>query len=216
VRPGSFKALVKISMRKLKIGVTGGIGAGKSELSKFYVDKGETVIIADDVAKNLLNENKEIQNEIIDEFGAEAFDSGKMNVKYLAEKVFTNEKNVKKINSIVHPAAIKEIDKLMNECLKNSDLVFCESALIYEAGMEEMFDYILTVSAAENIRISRVADRDKSSKEDVKMRMINQMSEEQKKQLSDFIIYNDSSITDLHTKAEFFLNLFKTICTSES
>ncbi len=203
-------------MKKIKIGITGGIGSGKSELCKYYTDKGEKVVYADIIAKNILSGNKIVQQKIVELFGKESFENGKPNVKYLAEKVFKNEKNVKKMNSVVHPAAIDEIQKQMDLQLENSNIVFVESALIYEAGMEKMFDFILAISAPENLRIERVTERDDADPEEIKLRINSQLSEEFKIQNADFVIHNNSTIDEFYKKAEFFLNLFKTICTSET
>ncbi|NLT50321.1 MAG: dephospho-CoA kinase [Ignavibacteria bacterium] len=202
-------------MKKIKIGITGGIGSGKSELCKYYTEKGEKVIFADIVAKNILSGNKTVQKKIIELFGKDSFEDGNPNLKYLAENIFKNEKNVKKMNSVVHPAAIDEIQKQMRLQLEKSDIVFVESALIYEAGMENLFDFILAISAPDNLRIERVAERDDADPEEIKLRINNQLSEEFKVQNADFVIHNNSTIDELYKKAEFFLDLFKTICTSE-
>lgn len=202
-------------MKKIKIAVTGGIGSGKSEFCRYLSEKGELVISADNVAKELLNSDEKIKKKITDTFGTGVYESGVLNVKYLAEKVFTDEKNVRKINSIVHPAAIAEINRKADEILQTGNIVFVESALIFEAGMEEIFDYIILITSDEETRIDRVVRRDDVNRDEVIQRMQNQMSDEKKKQYSDFTVHNNLSVEDLKNKADFFINLFKTICTSD-
>jgi dephospho-CoA kinase len=196
-----------MSNKKLKIGITGNIGSGKSILSDYLSEKGYKVLIADKIAKDILRNNKAVKEKIVKEFGIESFKDGKLNTKYLAEKVFPDKSKVKKINSIVHPPTLEKIEKEMNKELQKTDLVFCESALIYEANMEDMFDYVLLVAADENIRIRRVMERDKVTKEEVDERIKNQIEEGAKRKQADFILDNNSTKNDFIAKAEFVLNL---------
>ncbi|MGE5497647.1 MAG: dephospho-CoA kinase, partial [Syntrophothermus sp.] len=140
-------------------------------------------------------------------FGPESFVEGKPNVPYLAEKVFSDPAKVKRINSIIHPVVIRKIDSLMKSLLKKHDLVFVEAALIYEASMEEMFDHVVLITASEDVRISRIQQRDKSSAEEIKNRMENQISDDIKKTHADFTFENNSRLEDLYAKADFLIIL---------
>lgn len=200
--------------KKLKIAVTGGIGSGKSTVSSIFEDREYTVFKADDIAKKILVNDKDVRNKIVKAFGEGAYNNKGVNTKYLAEKVFSKKENVKKINSIVHPATIEKIKRLMKEELKSAQIVFVEAALIFEAGMENLFDYILYVSADENTRIKRVTERDGVSEEDVKARMDNQLPEAHKKGHSDFVVENNGSKEQLIQKTHFFLSIFEKIVQS--
>ena len=198
-------------MKKLKIGVTGGIGTGKSSFCEILEKKNHPVIKADIIAKEILATSEKVKSQIIKEFGKDSYTEEGPNVKYLAEKVFVNPEQVKKINKIIHPATIDEINNLMEKELKSVDLVFVESALIFEAGMEDMFDYVVAVTAEDETRFRRVMERDDVSKEEVERRMQNQLSEKYKKDSADFSVDNNGTFEDLESKTDFLLNLIKAV-----
>jgi dephospho-CoA kinase len=193
-------------MKKLKIAVTGGIGGGKSSFCKFIAEKGYPVFSADEISKEILKKHPAVKKAIIKVFGKESYINGEVNKKYLAEKVFSNPSAVKKINSIVHPAVISELDELMKESLKKNDLVFVEAALIYEAKMEEMFDYVLVITTDELIRKLRAAKKGIDESEFYR-RSENQIPDEKKRKKADFVFENNTSESDLRKKAEMFLSL---------
>jgi dephospho-CoA kinase len=198
-------------MKKLVIGITGGIGSGKSSVSKIYEDSGFIVIKADLIAKNIIQNDIEVANRIKKEFGDETFQNNQLNAKYLANIVFNSEEKLKKLNSIVHPATINKISEEIKKYQISEKIIFVEAALIFEAKMEELFDFILLVTADEEIRIERVSNRDHISKADISKRIANQILEKIKKSKSDFIIENNKSLDELKSKSEFFLKIFQTI-----
>ncbi|MBK7106314.1 MAG: dephospho-CoA kinase [Ignavibacteriae bacterium] len=198
-------------MKKLAIGITGGIGSGKSTVSEFYETKGFHVIKADQIAKNIMQNDSEVIARIKSEFGNESYLENKLNSKFIAKIVFQNEQKLRKLNSIVHPATIKEISEEIKKYHISENIIFVEAALIFEAKMEELFDYILLVTADDEIRIERVSSRDKVSKDEIAKRIENQIPEKIKKSQSDFIIENNKSLDELKSKSEFFLKLFQTI-----
>ena len=198
-------------MSKLIIGITGGIGSGKSTISKIFEEEGNEVILSDDIAKELMFNDNSVKRKIINEFGKECYTDGMLNTQILAEKVFNHPEQIKKINSIVHPPTIAEINKRIKIALKDYSIIFVESALIFEANMTEMFDYVLLITAEEDTRIKRVLDRGVETVSEIKSRMMNQSSEADKIGKSDFVIHNDFSVDQLKDKAKFFLNLFKTL-----
>jgi len=195
----------------MKIALTGGIGSGKSLVSDIIMEQGFDVINADKLAKEILLTDDTVKSKIIKEFGKDSYTPEGINTKYIAEKVFINPLNVKKINSFVHPPTIKKIEVLAAEILKTKKMVFVESALVYEANLEDLFDYVMVVTADEDLRIKRVVERDKVSEEDVKVRMENQISEKEKRALADFVIENNSSIEELKNKVNFFITIFKSL-----
>lgn len=195
----------------MKIALTGGIGSGKSLVSDIIMEQGFDVINADKLAKEILLTDETVKSKIIKEFGKDSYTPEGINTKYIAEKVFINPLNVKKINSFVHPPTIKKIETLAAEILKTKKMVFVESALVYEANLEDLFDYVLLVTAEDELRIKRVMERDKVSEEEVKVRMQNQITEKEKRALADFVIENNSTITDLKNKVKFFTSIFESI-----
>jgi dephospho-CoA kinase len=193
-------------MKKLKIAITGGIGGGKSSFCQYLADKGFTVLSADEISKDLLLANKKIKEEIIKNFGREAYSNGELNKQYLAEKVFSNEKSVKKINSIVHPYVITQLEKKMNEVLKVKNIVFVEAALIYEAKMENMFDYIVLITADEDIKKKRFMSTGRDIKEYEK-RSSFQIPDDKKRNKADFVFENNYSLEELQNKADVLIRL---------
>jgi len=195
----------------MKIAVTGGIGSGKSSVCNIFAKKGYSIISADKIAKELLANDKEIRKAVVAEFGEAAYDNGKPNNKYLAEKVFSNQQNVVKINSIIHPHTIIKIDLLITEALKKSDIVFVESALIFEADRKDYFDHIILVLSSDENKIKRVTKRDGSSIDDVVKRIENQIPDDKKKSHSDFIIENNGTIEQLNQRSLFVLSILESM-----
>lgn len=200
-----------MKQKKLRIGITGGIGSGKSTLAEVFKEEGFRVINADAEAKELLAKDPEIKKKIISAFSSEAYLNGVPNVQYLSKVVFNNEKNVVAINSIIHPAVIEIIAKKSEEILKKDSIVFVEAALIYEARMEDLFDFIILVVASEKNKIARVVKRDNCPEKAVIRRMSFQIEEKIKKEFADFTIQNDSTFEEFLTKGKFLLNLYKSM-----
>ena len=188
----------------LKIGLTGGIGTGKSTVAKMFKILGIPVFDADSTAKKMMNNNEELKQKIREEFGDGVYQNGTLNRKYLAEIVFNDSYKLEKLNALVHPIAIQEgIDWAAKQ---NAKYLVKEAALMFEAGSAFNLDYIIGVFAPINLRIARVMQRDGISKEQVEARMKNQIDEKIKIKLCDFVINNDensfltSQIIDIHKK----------------
>lgn len=196
-------------MKKIKIAITGGIGSGKSTVSDYLEMKGFQVLRADQIAKEMMINNVEVKNLILSEFGNESYINEKLNTKYLAANVFNNEENVIKINAIVHPPVMNKINELCIEHFKNHSIVFIETALVYEANLEDFFDYILLVLSDEKTRIERVVKRENVSEEQVRIRMQYQIPDEEKKDDADFVLDNNTTIIELENRMEFLLILIK-------
>lgn len=196
---------------KIKIGITGGIGSGKSTVAKIIRASGYLVLDADSIAKKVMSTDESVKREIKSTFGEESYKGNEPNRDYLASSVFTSVESIIKINSIIHPPTIKKINELMNEELQKKDLAFVEAALIFESEMDEMLDYVLLVTASENIRINRIVKRDSFTEQQVLERMKFQMPESEKENLADFVLKNESTIEDLENKTKFFLMLFESM-----
>ncbi len=198
-------------MKSLVVGITGGIGSGKSTVSEIFENENCVVLYADDIAKDVIRNNEKVKEKISKTFGAECFNNGKLNAKVLAEKVFNDSEKLNKLNSIVHPPTIKNIEQQILHLEKFNKLIFVEAALIFEAKMDNLFDYIILVTADEEIRINRVLQRGVETASEIKNRMMNQMPEDKKNGKSDFVIMNNDSLEELKTKTLFFLNLLKNL-----
>jgi dephospho-CoA kinase len=173
----------------LKIGLTGGIGSGKTTVAEVFEVLGIPVYYADDAAKKLMNTNKELQQQIITHFGKETYTDGQLNRKHLASLVFGNKEQTELLNSIVHPVTIADAEQWFRQ--QQSSYVIKEAALLFESGAAAGLDYIIGVTAPETIRIKRVMDRDNITAEEVKKRMSNQLDDSMKMRLCDFVIQNN-------------------------
>ena len=158
-----------------------------------------------------MQNDETVKNKICSEFGDEVYKSGILDTKFLAEKIFSNKNNVDKINSIVHPPTLKKINQLTFDILKNTNLVFVESALIYEAAIENMFDYVILIYSDLPLRLKRVLNRDKVEAEKVEQRIKFQIPDENKKESADFVIENNSGVEELKQRTQFVLNLLSSL-----
>lgn len=173
-----------------KIGITGGIGSGKTFICKMFEQLGIPVYYADERAKYLMNHQEEVINAIKATFGEPSYKDDTLNRAYLAENVFNNKENLTKLNNIVHPAVFKDTQNWVAQH-QNAPFVLKEAALLFETGTHAQFDKNILVTAPEEVRIIRVMERDKVSKEQVEARMKNQLPDSKKMELADFIINND-------------------------
>ncbi|MFZ1520053.1 MAG: dephospho-CoA kinase [Ignavibacteriaceae bacterium] len=188
----------------MKIAITGNIGSGKSTFSGFAVETGFPVLFADDISKSILENDEKVRSLVIKAFGAESFIKDKPNKKFLAEQIFSDQNKREKLESILHPRVIKSIESSIKNLLKSNKVIFVEAALIYESDMEEMFDYVVLVTAAPELRLQRKL-KSGFTEEDFINRESNQIPEEEKKKRADFIFSNDTSIEDLSIKFNLLL-----------
>ncbi|MDR3666426.1 MAG: dephospho-CoA kinase [Ignavibacteriaceae bacterium] len=193
-------------IKKIKVGITGGIGSGKSVFSYAIKEKGFPVIFADEIAKEILISDPLAKELIIKEFGSEAFPGDKLNTKYLAEKVFPDPGNVEIINAILHPPTIRKIRSWMKSELLNHNIVFVEAALIYESELEDLFDLIVLITADDEIKKKRKISQG-MGETDFMMRLQNQIKDEEKAKLADFIFINNGAKEDLYQKADLLIKL---------
>lgn len=173
----------------LRVGITGGIGSGKSTVARIFQVLGIPVYDADSASKRLMTEDEELKRQITGSFGEEAYTDGILNRKYLAETVFANIEKLKLLNSFVHPASIQNAEEWMKKQI--SPYVIKEAALIFESGSQKQLDFVIGVKAPFSLRLQRAKERDQAPAEQVKGRMKMQMDEDTKMDLCDFIIEND-------------------------
>ncbi len=170
------------------VGLTGGIGSGKTYVAQLFKNLGVPIYIADIEAKKIMHTNAEVKKAICSLFGDKAYQEESLNRKFIADKVFENKALLKKLNAIVHPAVANHF-KTWYEAQK-FDFVIKESAILFETGGDKKCDLTILVVAPEEIRIKRVMDRDAITEKEVKLRMNNQWSDEKKKKLATHIIEN--------------------------
>ena len=175
--------------KKIKIiGLTGGIGSGKSSVLQLFKNKGLAIYNADIEAKLLMQENHQLIKKITDYFGKEAYESGQLNRKYLAHEVFKNPEKLKVLNALVHPVVRKHFQSFIKK--QKSPIVILENAILFESGMDQLCDAVITITAPTETRIQRIMQRDGVSKQQVLDRMNNQIEDHLKMKKSDFVIEN--------------------------
>ena len=175
--------------KQIKIGLTGGIGSGKTFVGTIFSKLGIPVFNADLEAKKCMAENAILKHEIQNIFGDEVYKNGLLKDKILAEIVFNNKQKLEELTKLVHPVVKQNfVDWCDNQ---NSEIVIKEAAILFESDSHLTLDKVICVSASEAIRIQRVINRDNISREQVIARVDRQMSQYEKEKLSDFVITND-------------------------
>lgn len=183
------------------IGLTGGIGSGKTTVAKIIEKNGFPVYSSDSRAKDLVNEDPELKTKITELLGKEAYDeNGQYNRKYVAGKVFENAGLLTSLNETIHPAVKKDFLAWIKT--QNREIVFKETALLFELHLEKECFRTLLVTADDNLRMKRVMDRDKKTYRQVEAIMDNQMPEKDKIRKADYVICNNATIGHLQTETE--------------
>lgn len=173
----------------MKIGLTGGIGSGKTEVSKMFVALGIPVYNADAEARKLLNSSKEIREAIVVLLGKEAYEGEDANRGYIAGQVFGNDLLLRQLNEIVHPAVRNDFDSWARKG-QNAPYVVQEAAVLFENGAYKDFEHMILVCAPREVRLRRIIERDGSTREAVEARMAHQWDDKLKLPLADFVIEN--------------------------
>ena len=193
----------------LKVGLTGGLGSGKSTASKFFNSLGAFILDADNAAKKLIESSKKVKNELIKEFGTDIMDANSnVDKKKLARIAFQDEDHQQRLNYVVHPHIHNTIDKSFNEILdqNNHKLFIVDAALIYESGYDAHLDYVIVVTAQLKHRMERALNRNTITREEILKRIEFQWPEEDKTSLADFVIHNDGTEAELNDQ---IVELFK-------
>jgi dephospho-CoA kinase len=173
----------------LVIGLTGGIGSGKTTISKYFESLGIPVYIADIEAKALMNRSKVIKRKLIQLFGKSTYKDGLLNRPYLASRIFEDKELLLKMNAIVHPKVGAHFKRWLKK--QDAPYVIKEAAIIFENKLESQYNYIITVIADEDLRIQRVMSRDNTSREKVESIISNQLPDKEKVVKSNFVITNN-------------------------
>lgn len=181
------------------VGLTGGIGSGKTTVANYFKALNVPVYIADNEAKALMDRSKVIKRKLIKLFGDEAYVDNTLNKPFIASQIFSNQDLLKKMNAIVHPKVAKHFSNWVKK--QNVPYVISEVAIIFENGSQGKYDYIITVVAPEQTRLNRVIKRDNSSEAKVKAIMNNQWTDQQKTEHSDFVI-NNTDLKDTKLQVE--------------
>lgn len=177
---------------KYSVGITGGIGSGKSTVCKIFSSLGVPVFNSDEQARSILNSDIALRDKIISIFGKDSYQGNQLNRSFIATKVFEDETSLEILNALVHPA----VGKAFYTWRLTAEGPYCikEAAILFETGIYEDLDFNILVKAPENLRIERVVARDGISEEEVQQRMKQQWSDEQKEALSDATIINDGEV----------------------
>ena len=182
------------------VGLTGGIGSGKTTVGEMFAELGVPVYNSDKQAKKLMRSSKEIRKRIIDLLGKDAYLEKKINREFIAFKVFNNDDLLQKLNGIVHPAVRKHFLTWVEK--QDSPYVIQEAAIIFENNSQKLYDKIILITTPHKVRVDRILNRDTTTQKDILTRMANQWKDVKKIPLSDFVIENiDLVKTKLETKA---------------
>ncbi len=183
------------------IGITGGIGSGKSTVSKIIEEAGYPVYYSDIRAKTIVNDHAELQQQIKQLLGEKSYDeNGLYDRKYVADIVFENEEILLKLNSLIHPAVKIDFENWVAQ--QTTDFVFKETALLFELKLNESCYKSLLVTADDNCRLKRVMDRDNKTYREVETIMLRQMPEKDKVKIADFVIFNNDDLEDLEKETK--------------
>ena len=186
-----------------KLGITGGIGSGKSTASEFFKKKGAFIFDADSEAKNLFTNNNHLTQRVIATFGSQVTTNNQLDLKRLSELVFSSKSLQNQLNEIIWP----EVSQLMIEAAQKAEnvgmkLFIVDAALLLEAGFIEFFNSILLITADKSTRIERIFNRKNIPEDQIEKRMALQMPESEKKKLAQHIIENNGTLSELNEKLE--------------
>lgn len=190
-----------------KVGVTGGIGSGKSVVCNMLRERGVAVYNCDIRAKELMSADEVIAKQLVDHFGPETFVDGELNRAYLAERVFGNAEELAALNAIVHPRVIEDFEQWAQR--QQGEYVVIESAILFESGIDSKVDVTVAVMAPESLRLERTMQRDGVSREQVEERMRNQLSDDERCSRSKYAIVNieldelEEDVEQLHRRLSY-------------
>jgi len=195
----------------LRIGVTGGIGSGKSTVCRILKQHGIPVISADEIAKEITDSHPPVRKKIIAVLGPQAYDAqGRLNRPYVASRLFGHRRVQRAVDAIVHPHVLREIQRRIRILAKvGQRVVVVEAALIYEARVDRFLDLVVVVDAVHKRTIRRIRKRDGLSAAEVRRRIASQWNNRRKRDKADILIRNDGTIADLRKKVRFLLKMVR-------
>jgi dephospho-CoA kinase len=201
------------------VGVTGNIGTGKTTVCRFIEQLGFPVIYTDLLAKEVMENDSNVKEKIIQNFGINSYlPNGKINSQYIAKLVFGSDSQsnelLNKLDSIVHPVVIDKLLESIEQLGQTNQIIFVESALIFEVGLEEAFDFIILVTAAKDKVFERYEKVGLLNKEEINRRLAKQLDSKIKQDLADFTLYNNGSLEELKKNTEFVIGMIQQIIPS--
>ena len=180
----------------VKVGLTGGIGSGKTTVSNFLLEYGIPVYNSDSQGKKLMNTNLELINDIVNIFGESVYNNGVLNTNLLSSIVFSDPEKIKQLNNLVHPKVAEDFNQWVGKN-NNQPILIKEAAILIESGAYLNMDKIILVISKKSNRINRVSKRDNFDLESIEKRINFQLTDDEKIQYADYIIENNSSLDDL-------------------
>jgi dephospho-CoA kinase len=180
----------------VKVGLTGGIGSGKTTVSNFLLEYGIPVYNSDSQGKKLMNTNLELINDIVNIFGESVYNNGVLNTNLLSSIVFSDPEKIKQLNNLVHPKVAEDFNQWVGKN-NNQPILIKEAAILIESGAYLNMDKIILIISKKSNRINRVSKRDNSDLESIEKRINFQLTDDEKIQYADYIIENNSSLDDL-------------------
>ena len=179
------------------------MGSGKTTVARIFEVIGIPVFYADAEAKKLMEQDQSLRDEIVKALGPESYKGSQPNRKYIAQIVFNDPEKLSILNGLIHPATITQAVKWMDR--QSAPFAIKEAAILFESNSHKKLDFVIGVQSPEDLRIERIKQRDNLSPEEIKARMIQQMREDDKMKLCDFVINND----ECHSLIEQVLNVYK-------
>jgi dephospho-CoA kinase len=200
-----------LSKRILKIGVTGGIGSGKSTVCEIFSRLGVPVLSSDDIAKELTHTDQTIREQLVTLLGKEAYlPDRSFNPSFVASRIFSNKELQSTVEGIIHPRVEQERERKITELVSQGyRMVIIEAALIYEVGLDKKLDIVVVVDADERSRIERTCARMGISEKEVRVRIDAQLDVKRKMEKAEYIIQNNGTLVELETKVRFLYTVFQ-------
>jgi len=183
------------------IGITGGLGSGKTTACQRLKEKGATIFDADTIAKELLK-NPDVQERLIEEFGGDIVHEGIVNTSKLAKIAFSSEESLTILNNIIHPHVIEQFEALRSKSAGDDGLLIMDAPLIFESGIDAHFDHTVLIYSTMRLRIGRAMRRGNLTRDQILRRMELQMPEEEKRELASIVIENNGSLEQLYTEID--------------
>ena len=194
----------------VKVGLTGGIGSGKTTVSNFLLDYGIPVYNSDSKGKTLMNTNLELKNNIVSIFGERVYDNGILNTNLLSSIVFNDSTKIEQLNNLVHPKVAQDFNQWVGKN-NNKPILVKEAAILIESGAYLNMDIIILVVSEKSTRINRVSKRDNSDLESIEKRINLQLTDNEKIKYADYIIENNSSLENLKLEVLKVVNKIKEV-----
>jgi dephospho-CoA kinase len=194
----------------IKVGLTGGIGSGKTTVSNFLLDYGIPVYNSDSQGKTLMNTNLELKNDIVSIFGESVYNNGILNTNLLSSIVFSDSKKIDQLNNLVHPKVAEDFKQWIGKN-NNQPILIKEAAILIESGAYLTMDKIILIVSKKSTRINRVSKRDNSDLESIEKRINFQLTDDEKIKYADYIIENNSSLEHLNLEIIKVVNKIKEV-----